>query len=145
MPVATEPTAQIASYRKVLAEATKECPCQGCNRTPKEQHQVDCGCKGTGLVARFPGFRQVCQVCAGYEGQGHDCPQDGWQVRAGGLEDALAGLIGLEFWRWRDRWTFAIGVPAMADKASMPSGDTILAEGLRLVIEIAGLEVPDAV
>ena len=126
----TDPTAHIAAYRRVLADATNECPhCLGAGGWGG----FACGppCSGAGRIARFPGFRQVC----GHGPLGSQV----WEVRAGGLEDALAGLTrGLAYDVVKQLWIW-IAAPGTTTGKPMPSADEILAKGLRLVIEIAGL------
>jgi len=117
---------------------------------------------------RFPGFRQDCseqwvrtdngcwqrmktakdQYLTGYKwSKTHPathcpCNGTGWLARAGGLEGGLAGLdkkaagtVLMQLHNWVFDGIGRVDVP-------MPSAPEILAEGLRLVIEIAGLEVP---
>lgn len=122
MTIETDVKQQIATLRRVLAGATKECGvCEGQGEL-KEAVQAwdvpgapipDCDtCKGTGRIPRFPGFRQECQctkrgtpgfLWAGASVAWPNCPpgtepccycegHTGWQVAPGGLEDALAGL-----------------------------------------------------
>ncbi len=186
----TDLTAQIAAYRKVLAEATKECPdcllveegeddtplSEGCitkgdarNGTLEIYGCVTCGGSGggletdaslegypegvaswnkrmkragaeygTGRVARFPGFQQECTKCAGLGELGRHCQScqgRRWQVRAGGLEDALAGLASFD----RRHWGWQLWNWLQHDGGSATTPE-ILAEGLRLVIEVAGLD-----
>jgi len=144
---------QIAAHRRTLAEATKECPRQwyfdgepipqdgpGCD------HPDECECRATGLVARFPGFRQKCALqIVNWDGKIEHaadcwvCNSTGWQVAPGGLEDGLAGLDndveGLKFLGRLELWLLA------RSAGPMPSAPEILAKGLELVIEKAGLEV----
>ena len=168
---------QIATMNRVLADATEAClgwdtpegkiPCESV------PHQ---DCQGTGHVARFPGFRQMCvgdmwadcwdgKLTRHDLGQQHqsdcarhnmpaypngacscgvwpdciECDGTGWQVRAGGLHDALTGLdkrtAGTVFLGLHDWVLDGIG---RAD-APMPSATEILAKSLELVIEVAGL------
>lgn len=80
------------------------------------------------------------------------CSGTGWQVHAGGLEDALAGLNRFDteavltslaeyaFGTHKDGVSWSI-----RQLEPMPSAPEILLKGLGLVCEIAELEVPDAV
>ncbi len=122
-------------------------------------------CQGTGRIARFLGFRQECrkqwvraddgnwvgmaeaawQSLTGYEwSKTHPaahctCNGLGWQVRVGGLEDGLAGLTPDEFCTVTYQ-IYRRSIDILQDiDAPMPSAPEILAEGLRLVIEVAGL------
>ena len=161
----TDLTAQIAALRRTLADATKECPCEGCNRTPEEQHQADCECKGTGRVARFSGFRQECAWCEGVgnrygcdhanlgfglEQVGNlcamckgiirsfpckDCNGTGRQVAAGGLHDAWAGLTSGEAQEVLEKLALQLEEMVPRPKDPMPSAPKILAKGLELVEE----------
>ena len=157
MTATTDLTAQIAAYRKVLAEATKECP--AALHTDMESLEVACGACGiqgdAGRIARFPEFRQVCENQEYHLRLGGSlpcredcfkCSGTGWQVHAGGLEDALAGLTRAQAWRFFVNFPSAFEIwhaPVTQQVGPMPSAPEILAEGLRLVIEITGLEVPD--
>lgn len=131
----TSQTEQIATYYQALADATKECPCASCQLGDTEE---TCRCEGhprclgTGRVARFPEFRRAC-------GHGQLGSQV-WEVRAGGLEGALAGLSIQQahqvFYQMR-RWLTSLG-----SGVDMPSAQEILLKGLELVIKVTGLEVP---
>lgn len=161
MTATTDLTAQIAILNRVLADATVECP--ECEGTRISLGSVcDFGCKGSGRIACFPGFRQECKC---YKGDPHThlytcfkclpmvlggstfkhssdclkCNGTGWQVRAGGLEDSFKGLESGDFSKVLeklDSWRLY--------RSPRPTAPEILAEGLRLVIEVAGLGVPDA-
>ena len=142
MTAKADPTAQIAELRRTLAEATKECPQSG-----KFGHESYCvsGCNLTGLVARFPGFRQECpSIPDTMKLGGIDYPHNphcichgtGWQVRAGGLEDALASLTLAE----ASTVFVKMFVPESGQPWNpMPSADELLVLVLKLVIEVAGL------
>ena len=156
-------TAQIAALNRVLAEAIKECPvCKGvknveddaCPRCLSAQTGL-----GTGHLARFPEFRQECEDCFGqleidlYREEKIEktitcptCNGIGWQIRAGGLEGALAGLTRPEvlhvlegmsdyvysWWGDEKAWSLRQFHP-------MPPAPKILAKGLGLAIEVAGI------
>lgn len=156
---------KIAALNRVLADATVECrrykhgerAAQGESR---EKIGPCAKCHGTGRIARFSGFRQECnhrtvvvfpcpKECTDDEFHIHSggkhmddcrgCNGLGWQVRAGGLEDGLAGLS------FDEKWGFFMAVGKDAKRLGVLTDRAeILAEGLRLVCEIAGLEVPDA-
>ncbi len=168
---------KIAAMSRVLADATKEhLACQGEGTYDYVGHgggieTDDCPkpeCKD-GRAARFKGFRQECSWCRGkkrilkhflvigdepyrpvnddYDPCTH-CQKNGWQVRAGGVEDALAGLgiaEGIDILRTMCEWLLELepGLILRPD-VPMPSADVIRAKTLELVIKVAGLEVPDA-
>ena len=136
---------QITATRNTLAEATKEC-------LEIPRGLLECECNGEGRVPRFPGFRQECR-CLGdephsklgcsscwYPGAHTEacerCNGTGWQIRAGGLEDALAGLNKRDATYVLERLRF-ISEQGWTDP--MPSAPQILAMALELVIEVAGL------
>ena len=189
-------TTEIAALNRVLADATVECPVLWCEQAggqtflyegpilegclPCKRHPTDCICQGTGRIARFKGFRHTpCDFCGGdTTSPCEDCDDKRYLVRAGGLEDGLAGLpkAGLHQWDIRfHQWILELP----SDIPAMPNRDAIRLKGLRLVclqanlirpclrhgggewaggptcsecealggyvvIEIAGLEVPDA-
>lgn len=143
MTAKTDLTAQIAVLNRVLAEATKEhLACQGEGTYDYVGHSSgietdDCPepeCKD-GRVARFPGFRLTpCHFCGGdTTSPCEDCDDKRYLIRAGGLEDALAGLTRLEAAEVLDSIVVDVG------DDSMPSADVILLKGLELVVEVAGL------
>ena len=162
MTAQTDPTDQIADRNRVLAEATKECPFTEPHRS--QVHRLVSGkkldCKDN-RVARFPGFRQECGSCngsgemlvGGRSGGGHVnpvgttaclvCNGTGWQVALAGLEAALAGLRkgqALSFYAHLiGTWVDMESLEGL--EGPMPSAPEILAKGLELVIEIAGLEL----
>lgn len=145
----TDLTANIAALNRVLADVTKECPyairateiSAEIGERVRHEETLKCNCQGTGLVARFKGFRQDCNSIA-HRGGNRTCllcNGTSWHVRAGGLEDGLAGLTvdqirevleDLQAWVMQSDLT--------------PSAPEILLKGLELVCEVAGLEVPDA-
>lgn len=129
----------VAAMNRPLAKATRECSCI-------ESVWSQPGCSDR--VARFPGFRQTCQHCyveghpwlndeVGVPVPCHICKGLGWQVRAGSLEDALAGLSVDEACEVTYRitnWTWELDT-----RLPMPPADEILAKALELVIETAEL------
>ena len=135
----TDLTAKIAALNAVLAEATEACP--DCSYHGIATVGAPCDtCKGTGRIARFPEFRQECARCFGNSWIcGPDKPSDGcggrrWQVRAGGLEGGLAGLS-------TDGMALTLGMLAgWRRQGDKPFASEILLEGLRLVIQVGGLE-----
>ena len=85
-------------------------------------------CQGKGEVAMFAGFRQMCR-------------------RAGGLEDALAGLtyaeyhkVTVQFHTWLAKGDRYWGLRT----DPMPDANTILVKALELVCEVKRLGVSDA-
>lgn len=165
MTTETDVKQRLAALRATLVGATMACPMRVQQRVEHgawtdHRHPPFCDCQGTGEAAAFEGFRQACAVCGGL---GHiesvpvvdarftvdirfeqcpDCSGLGWQARAGGMEDALAGLdhyafahtmLRLLYWRHNEN-----------DKKRKPDRDAILAEALKLVCKIKGLVVADA-
>ncbi len=126
----TDLTAKIATMNRVLADATKECP-----RLPFDDHGwVTCihDCD-RGRVARFPEFRQPC----GHGPLGSQV----WEVCAGGLEGALAGLTKDGACSVLGRLNKLYFAPTKSGgQEAMPHALEILAKGLELVIEVAKLE-----
>ena len=150
-------TTDTESLEARLAAMTCECPdCHYLGERVQEPQGCK-KCKGTGLVARFPEFRQECGACV--EGKvncvgpacrvEHDCDfcnGTGWQVRAGGLEDGLEGLTvieGMAVYERLQRDAKGEAETLRHPDDPMPSAPEILLKGLELVCEIAGLEVPD--
>ncbi len=165
MTATTDLTANIVVMNRVLADATVECPECGLNPPETRGTMfvdgpgvvVGCDtCPGTGRVARFPGFRQECSWCRGkkrilkhflvigdepykpvdddYDPCTH-CHKQGWQVRAGGLHDALAGLTRGQasdvLYGLMGEWPH--------DDDPMPPTPEILAKSLELTIKAAEL------
>jgi hypothetical protein len=164
MTLTTDPATRIAEFRRTLARATKACPelpphGQVDGVGLKFRHWSKCigGCKGTGEVAAFEGFRQVCECmtarppiatcwrCA-WEKHADNCENCNglcWQVRAGGMADALAGVTrreAAEVYRQLDPMCEVTAEGPYANDP-MPDPDTILAQALELVCEIKELEV----
>lgn len=172
----TKTAERLAALNAVLAEATKACPeLHPWDGPPpydrSKPHSLDCKgiCQGTGEVARFPEFRQVCERCHGdgwlneddisisqefrdkhpdwYKGCwgcggfGQEKRGRRWLVRAGHLEDALAGLTkgqaslvhsNLNPVSWSMGW----------EAEPMSDPDTILVEALEMVCLVAKLIRP---
>jgi hypothetical protein len=144
MTIETDLKQRLATLQATLAEAMKACP--ECEGTCISLGAVcDLGCQGTGEVAMFPEFRQVCKCrhlmrsCL--------CPdKQGWQVCAGDLADGLAGLtygqadrvfknLRAYYWNWEPAFE--------GKKAPMPSALEIRVKELELICDVAGLEVTD--
>ena len=145
---------QITAYRLTLAQATKECP-KSDERYGHFEEPEECKkCQGTGRVARFPEFRQECPSAWHVAWKGYDGPPTsrpsceacngiGRQVAPAGLEAALAGLTigkGLKVYTGLGLFVWNGYLTKERSLMPMPSADAILAEGLWLVIEVAGLE-----
>ncbi|KKN67752.1 hypothetical protein LCGC14_0457850 [marine sediment metagenome] len=145
----------LAAHYAALAGATMACPEQS------KEHPTywrECPCRGSGEVAAFEGFRQVCKECKGEGGWGSgqfhsdgssademctDCNGLGWHVCAVGSFDAMAaaesGLTTEEFCKiesMRFGWAAQFGW-----RDPMPDADAILLKALELVCRIKELEV----
>lgn len=148
---------RIASMNRVLADATKECPENKLDFSPDEIHPRACVCKGTGRVAKFPGFRQECQCLGDGRYTKLGCPKcwylgahslecikcngTGWQVHAG--DWGTDGLAGLTVDQIQEVLEDLAAWIMRSDLA--PDSNAIQAKCLELVIKVAELEVPDAV
>ena len=162
MTTVTDVKQRLAALYATLADATK-----ACNIGPYHKRHFKNGCQGTGKVARFPEFRQdkPCPHAGlvddvGVSWDPDKCPRcngRGWQDRAGSTDDGLAGLSPTQaanvLWMFQ-HWVNCPKpythlhedgeIVLCESRQKMPSALEIRAEGLRLICEIAELEVPDA-
>jgi hypothetical protein len=159
---------RLAALYATLAKATTACP----GPIPELACTLskNCYCKGTFEVARFPGFRQMCEhkdklgwppkesinVLGAWrcrdcgarayleKGKRHPTwiPGTGWQVRAGDSADGLAGLGVNDAYKV----TMLKGrwISFYYDEhLAMPSALKIRVKELELICIEAGLEVPE--